>query len=89
VLSYSPFGNLADRYPDANMITQMLLLGFRVREVPAVMHARTAGASMHSGLKPVVYMIRNSLSILAAVFRIRVLKWNRGAAEKYAEILQE
>ncbi|MCD8129702.1 MAG: glycosyltransferase family 2 protein [Lachnospiraceae bacterium] len=89
MLFYSQFGNFDDRYPDANMITQMLLLGFHVREVPAVMHARTAGVSMHSGFKPVVYMIRNSLSILAVVFRIRVLKWNQGAAEKYAEIMQE
>lgn len=37
---------------------QMLLLGFRVREIPAVMHVRTTGVSMHCGLKPVLYMFR-------------------------------
>ena len=37
------------------MITQMLLLDFKVVEIPAVMHARTSGKSMHSGLKPICW----------------------------------
>ena len=49
---YSKYNNFDDKYPDANMLMQMLLLGFRVREIPAVMHVRTTGVSMHSGLKP-------------------------------------
>ncbi len=81
-LFYSQYNNFDDRYPDANMIMQMLLLGFRVKEVPAVMHVRQSGTSMHSGLKPVVYMIRMFFSILAVVFKIKVLKWNAGAGER-------
>lgn len=72
VLYYSRYNHFDDKYPDANIIMQMLLLGFRVREIPAVMHPRTEGVSMHSGFKPVIYMLRMLLSILAVCFRIKV-----------------
>lgn len=78
VLYYSKYGRFDDRYPDANMIILMLLIGYRVEEMPAVMHVRTAGQSMHSGLKPVIYMIRMVFSILAVVFRIKVLQKKAG-----------
>lgn len=71
---YSHYGNFDDRYPDANMIMQMALLGYRLQEIPAVMHYRTAGVSMHSGLKPVIYMFRMFFSILAVLIRIKILK---------------
>lgn len=74
VLYYSKYNQFDDKYPDANMIMQMSLLGFRLVEVPAVMHTRTAGVSMHSGLKPFFYMFRMSISILAVWFRIKVFK---------------
>ena len=78
VLYYSKYGRFDDRYPDANMIILMLLIGYRVEEMPAVMHVRTAGQSMHSGLKPIIYMIRMVFSILAVVFRIKVLQKKAG-----------
>ena len=81
VLYYSKYKHFDDRYPDANMIIQMLLLGFRIREIPVVMHARTEGKSMHAGLKPVLYMLRMMFSIFAVVFRIKVLKIDVGAGE--------
>lgn len=71
---YARFGNFDDRYPDANMILQMTLLGYRIMEVPAVMHYRTEGTSMHSGFKPFVYMFRMFFSILAVFIRIRILR---------------
>lgn len=71
---YSHYGNFDDRYPDANMIMQMALLGYRLQEVPAVMHHRTEGVSMHSGLKPVIYMFRMFFSVLAVLIRIKILK---------------
>lgn len=71
---YSHYGNFDDRYPDANMIMQMTLLGYRLREVPAVMHYRTEGVSMHSGLKPIIYMFRMSFSIMAVLIRIKILR---------------
>lgn len=69
---YAGFGHFDDRYPDANMIMQMLLLGFRVEEAPAVMHPRTEGVSMHSGIKPLFYMFRMMFSIIAVWIRIKV-----------------
>lgn len=82
VLYYSKYKHFDDKYPDANMVIQMLLLGFKLEEVPAVMHERDTGVSMHSGIKPVVYMFRMVLSILAVIYRVKVLKWDAGAGDK-------
>lgn len=71
---YAQYDHFDDQYPDANMILQMLLLGFVVVQVPATMYARTDGKSMHSGLKPVWYMLRMFFSMLSVLFRIRILK---------------
>ncbi len=79
---YAGYGNFDDKYPDANMIMQMLLLGFQIEEIPAVMHARTEGVSMHSGLKPVVYMLRMMFSIIAVWVRIKVYQVNVGAIDE-------
>ena len=73
-LYYSKYDHFDDKYPDANMIILMILTKFRVVEIPAVMHARTEGKSMHSGLKPFWYMLRVMFSILIVVFRVKVLK---------------
>ncbi len=79
---YSGYNHFDDKYPDANMIMQMLLLGYRVVEIPAVMHARTEGVSMHSGLKPILYMLRMMFSIIAVWIRIKVYKVDVGAADE-------
>lgn len=79
---YSGYGHFDDRYPDANMIMQMLLLGFRITEIPAVMYARTEGVSMHSGLKPIFYMFRMMYSIVAVWLRIKHYKVNMGALDE-------
>ena len=71
---YAQYNNFDVKYPDANMLMQMLLLNFRVVEVPAIMHLRKAGTSIHSGLKPLWYMPRMIFSTLAIVFRIKGLK---------------
>lgn len=75
---YSQYGNFDDKYPDANMLLQMLLLGYRVEEIPAVMHMRTMGKAMHSGLKPVIYMNRMALSLITVWWRVRVFKIYKG-----------
>lgn len=71
---YSDFRHYDDKYPDANIILQMLLLDFCVAEIPAVMHARTGGRSMHKGAAVFWYMCRMFFEIPAVVFRIKVLK---------------
>jgi glycosyltransferase involved in cell wall biosynthesis len=69
---YSMFGNFDYFYPDANMIIQMLLLGFSVKEIASVMHERTAGVSMHTGLlKQLTYMMIMPLSIWTVVVRVK------------------
>ena len=73
-LYYSKYNHFDDKYPDANMLVLMLLAKFKVVEVPAVMHARTAGKSMHSGLQPFWYMIRVMYSTVIILFRVKVLK---------------
>ena len=64
------------------MIMQMLLLGFSVEEIPAVMYARTEGVSMHSGLKPIIYMFRMMFSIVAVWLRIKHYRVNMGAIDE-------
>lgn len=69
---YSRFGNFDYNYPDANMIIQMLLLDFNIKEVPAVMYERTEGESMHTGwIKQLLYMLVMPLSICSVVIRIK------------------
>lgn len=82
VLYYSKYNHFDDKYPDANMIIQMLLLKFKVVEIPAVMHTRETGVSMHSGWKPVWYMFRMFFSVLAVIYRCKVLKVDEGAGLK-------
>ena len=78
---YAIYSRFDDRYPDANMILQMLLLGFRVEEIPAVMHIRREGVSMHSGIKPMFYMFRMMFSMIAVWLRIRLYKVDVGVAD--------
>ncbi|EOS71960.1 hypothetical protein C818_00107 [Lachnospiraceae bacterium MD308] len=73
-LFYSEYNHFDDKYPDANMLMQMLLLGYCVKEIPAVMHIRDTGKSMHSGLRPAWYMLRMLFSMLAVVFRVKILR---------------
>jgi len=79
---YAGYGHFDDKYPDANMIMQMIMLGFKVEEIPAVMYARTEGVSMHSGLKPIIYMLRMMFSIIAVWVRIKIYKVDMGATNE-------
>ena len=46
-------------YPDANLIIEMLLEGYKISEMPVKMNLRENGVSMHSGIiKPIKYMIQ-------------------------------
>ena len=75
---YAGYEHFDDRYPDTNMLIQMLLLGFRVREIPAVMHPRNEGNGMHAGIiKPVLYMMRMAFSMMAVWGRIKILKLDK------------
>lgn len=86
---YSDFRHFDDKYPDANVILQMLLLKFNVAEIPAVMHARTKGSSMHKGISAFWYMCRMFFDIPAVIFRIKILKKDAGAGVRNVEREQE
>lgn len=50
-------------YPDADVIVLLHYAGFHVTEVPVVMYENTTGQSMHSGFKPLYYVVKMLLSL--------------------------
>lgn len=55
-------------YPDADVLITLHRAGFRIRELPVRMYA-AEGKSMHSGIKPVYYIFKMTLSILVTLMR--------------------
>lgn len=69
---YAGYGNFDYRYPDINMIIQMIMQGYNIKEIPAIMHERKTGEGMHSGIiKPIKYMVIITLSTLSIILRNR------------------
>jgi hypothetical protein len=67
---YARFNRFAIDYPDANMIVQMAMNGYFICEIPAIMHPRYTGESMHSGIiKPMMYIIKMMLSVFVVGLR--------------------
>jgi glycosyltransferase involved in cell wall biosynthesis len=66
--------NYPSDFPDADTIILLALAGFRVREVPVTMEARTAGTSMHSNFKAFYYVAKMLLSILMVLLRQKRLR---------------
>ena len=69
VVEFFARDNYPSDFPDADTIILLALAGFRVREVPVTMEARTAGTSMHSNLKAFYYVAKMLLSILMVLLR--------------------
>lgn len=68
---YAKMNNYPD-YPDANLLAEMLLQGYEVKEVGVEMRERVAGVSMHAGIwKPCKYMIKMFYSILIIVIKYK------------------
>ena len=66
---YSKIGNYPE-YPDANLIIEMLLLGYKIKEIPTKMRIREAGESMHGGIiKPIKYMITQMYECVILVIK--------------------
>ena len=74
VLYYSIYSHFDLQFPDANMLLQTMSLGYQVEEIPAVMHPRESGTSMHRGLEPIRYMAHMFFSICAIWLRLHVMK---------------
>lgn len=63
---YAEFGKMPADFPDADLIIDMLLHGYRVSEVPISHKVRETGKSMHSGIGVVIYAPK----VLLHIFRI-------------------
>ncbi len=66
--------NYPSDYPDSDVITKLLLSGFKVCEVPVTIHARGKGNSMHSSKSEATYYIYKmilSLVLIALTHKIR------------------
>ena len=62
---YAKMGEYPE-FPDANLIMQMLLQGYKIEEVSVKMRLREFGESMHGGIiKPIKYMIMMMYTIVA------------------------
>lgn len=69
MLYYSKMGKYPE-FPDANLILEMIYLGFNIEEVPVKMRLRENGESMHGGIiKPIKYMFKVFYSILIIVLK--------------------
>ena len=65
-------------YPDADVVTMANMAGLRIWEVPVAMAPREGGSSMHSGLRPLYYMMKMLLSILVVVLNYPTWReWRR------------
>jgi glycosyltransferase involved in cell wall biosynthesis len=58
-------------FPDADIVIRMLLQRYRFKEIPVKMRPRETGVSMHSGLKPIMYMMK----IMLSVFLVLLNDW--------------
>ncbi len=66
---YSRIGGYPE-YPDANLVIDMLLQGYKIKEVPVKMRIRENGVSMHSGIwKPIKYMIEQFYSCIVITIK--------------------
>lgn len=66
---YSEIGGYPE-YPDANLIIEMLMQGYKIKEVPVKMRLRENGKSMHSGvIKSVKYMVEQFYTCLIIVIK--------------------
>jgi hypothetical protein len=77
---YSSRGTFPSDFPDANIIIHMLLNRFVVKEFPIGAMDRTEGVSMHSGLRPLIYMVKVTLNIFAVLMSEKVF---RGGQNKH------
>lgn len=56
-------------YPDVNTIMALHNAGFKIVEAPVTMFRKSEGKSMHSGLKPIFYILRMLIAIIIQLFR--------------------
>lgn len=66
---YASLGGYPE-FPDANLVIEMLMSGYKIKEVPVKMRLRETGESMHGGIiKPIKYMIEMFYSCIVIVIK--------------------
>lgn len=66
---YAKMGGYPE-FPDANLVIEMLMDGYKIKEVPVKMRLREDGISMHGGIiKPIKYMINMIYTISFIVIK--------------------
>ena len=69
IKKYSKIGGYPE-FPDANLVIDMLLQGYKIKEVPVKMRLRENGESMHSGIiKPIKYMTEQIYTCIVIVLK--------------------
>lgn len=69
IKKYASLGGYPE-YPDANLVIEMLMSGYTLKEVPTEMRLREAGESMHGGIiKPIKYMFVMVYSCIVMVIK--------------------
>jgi glycosyltransferase involved in cell wall biosynthesis len=72
VFEFFSRGHFPWRYPDANVVLLLHRMGFRIREVPALMMPNPAGRSMHRGVFTLAYyFFEMFLSLFVTLLRER------------------
>ena len=70
VMTFFAEENYPSDFPDADTLIMLHFAGFKVKEVPVVMHERIAGESMHGNvLNNIYYMAKMILSIFMVYLR--------------------
>ena len=66
---YAGCGNYPE-FPDANLVIEMLLKGYKISEIPVKMRLRENGESMHGGIwKPIKYMVTQFYNCIVIVVK--------------------
>ncbi len=56
-------------YPDVNIIMALHKKNFKIAEAPVMMTENRTGKSMHSGMKPLIYIIKMFLAIIMVLMK--------------------
>ncbi|MFQ5787574.1 MAG: glycosyltransferase family 2 protein [Thermodesulfobacteriota bacterium] len=68
---FSRMDNFPYDYPDADTIIALCFAGFKVEEIPVIMHDCKEGQSMTAGIKSVIYVTQMLISIFITLIRRR------------------
>jgi glycosyltransferase involved in cell wall biosynthesis len=58
-------------YPDADVLIILHRKGFKIQEIPVIMHSNPKKHTLHSGFKPFYYVYKMLLSIILNLFKLR------------------